>query len=292
MNLVYEKSNLSGIGDRLLDLILVYTYAKMNKYENIFLNWRIDKNLGTKNGKWNTLRTEKTSFRKIDYLEENLLKHLEFPNDINFVSEKKLNELKTNNKIFSEYLGGTSVFDFMNKFKIENKTEFEKEYYNNFHKIKFKNIPENIKNKFNEKIITIHLRRGDKVDNQTNINHGVNENELKELDLLTKQFINQQIEQGFNNFCFISDEKRIKDEYVNLYQNKCNIISVEGDEKSQTYFDLYAMAHSEKILMSQKLSCFTILGTLLGNGKLCYLYNEGRFKQLGFDRYKLIKSPV
>ena len=42
MNLVYENSNLSGIGDRLLDLFLVYTYAKHISCENLFLEWRVN----------------------------------------------------------------------------------------------------------------------------------------------------------------------------------------------------------------------------------------------------------
>jgi len=291
MNLIYENSNLSGIGDRLIDLILVYTFSKLNNYNNVYLNWRIDTDLGSNIDKWYSHRTNRTPFRKIDYLQENMLNFLEYPKNIKFVSNDELNILKNdnNNKVFSSYLGGTSVFDFINKFNIQD-NDFEQKYYDNFKKIKFINIPNDIIKIFENKVITIHLRRGDKVDEDANGTNGVNNEQLYELDYKTRKFIDNEINLGNKNICFISDEKKIRDNYINLYENKCNVIVIEGDEISQTYYDLYAMAHSEKILMSQKLSCFSILGTLLGNGELYYFYKEGRFKELGFNLYKKFKK--
>ena len=40
---IYKNSNKSGIGDRLFDLILIYTYSKYLDCDYLFLSWFVDK---------------------------------------------------------------------------------------------------------------------------------------------------------------------------------------------------------------------------------------------------------
>ena len=88
---IYSNSNLSGIGDRLLDIMLVLTYANYLDYKEIYLHWKIDNNdmIGD-NSYYSKLRKEKTSFRGIDYLLNNLQNYLTLPSSINFVENDEL----------------------------------------------------------------------------------------------------------------------------------------------------------------------------------------------------------
>ncbi len=294
MDFIYLNSNRSGIGDRLIDLILVYTFAKFNGYNNIYLTWIEDKQDMISNNSIHTIiRREKTPFREKDYLLVNLLNFIILPDDIIFVSEKELNEKVSlsNNFVFNEYMGlKYSVFTFVNKFlntySEEDKNNFINIYYDNYSKIKFKNIPDDIINtfKFNN-IITIHLRRSDKVVNDNGDSNGILVKDLEKLNNITIQFVEKCIEKGFKNICFVSDEKIVKKTFINLFENKCNIINFDGDDISQTYYDLYCISNSKKILMSQNFSVFSIIGSLIGKNTLYYIYNSGLLVDRGFNNY-------
>ena len=69
---LYLKSNKSGIGDRLLDLMLVYTYSQYLNCEKLYLHWTEDNVDMTGNKSiYSTIRREKTPFRSVDYLLKN-----------------------------------------------------------------------------------------------------------------------------------------------------------------------------------------------------------------------------
>jgi hypothetical protein len=293
MDFIYLNSNRSGLGDRLFDLILIYTYAKYLGCNKIYLNWTVDNDdMVGNNSVHSRLRGEKSSFRKNDYILDNLLKYIELPNDIIFVSKQELESKKNNiNVVFDEYMGlRFNINEFINIY-LDNKNSDDKEnfinsYYNNYKLIKFKNIPGHIIDIFNNnEVITIHLRRGDKVIDDNGECNGVNFNEINQLNSDTKNFINKCIQHGYRNICFISDEKKIKEEYIREYTNKCNVINISGDDVSQTYYDLYALSHSKKILKSQVFSVFSMLGSMIGSVNLYYLYNKSKMNQFTSYRY-------
>ena len=101
-NFIYKNSNRSGIGDRLFDLILVYTYCKYLKYDKLYLNWDENNLITIGNGKsiHSKLRIEKTPFRSKDYLLNNLQKYINLPEDIVFVNKNDLNNLCNDNNNF------------------------------------------------------------------------------------------------------------------------------------------------------------------------------------------------
>jgi hypothetical protein len=293
MNFLYNNSNLSGIGDRLFDLILVYTYSKYLNYDKLYLSWKINNNdMIYNDNPYAIARKEKTRFREKDYLLENLLNYLIFPDDIIFVTQEELNGMNNdNNYCFDEYMGlRYSVFTFIDKFlsNIDNneKQIFINMYYENFKKITFKNIPSEIINYFkNNEIITIHLRRGDKVINDNGVSNNIENKDLIELNTITENFINKCISLNYKNICFVSDEQIVKQEFIQKFKDKCNIIDFKGDEISQTYYDIYCLTHSIINFLSQKFSVFSILSSMIGGVKLYYVYEHGKIIDDKFKYY-------
>ena len=294
MYFIYLNSNKSGIGDRIHDLILIYTYSQYIKCDKLYLNWTEDKdNMVGSNSIYSKIRSEKTLFREKDYLLENLQNFIELPNEINFISSEELNN-KSNRKnviVFKDYLGlGYGIKNFIQKYlnfeTIEIKKKFEENYLKNFQKIKFKNINLELINYFKQNpVVTIHLRRGDKVVTDGGITNNIQEFELNNLDSITENFIDYIINSGYSNICFISDEDLVKNKYINKYDKKCNIIKVQSDPITQTYMDLFCLSNSKIIFMSQKFSVFSLLGKLIGNNELYYIWNQSKIKENGFNQY-------
>jgi hypothetical protein len=294
MDFIYLNSNKSGIGDRIHDLILIFTYSQYMKCDKLYLNWTEDKNnMVGSNSIYSKIRSEKTSFREKDYLLENLQNFIEFPNEINFISSDELNNKSTSKNVivFKDYLGlgyGIKIFikKFLNFETIEIKNKFEENYFKNFQKIKLKNINSELTNYFKQNsVVTIHLRRGDKVVNDGGITNNIQEFELNNLDSITESFIDYIINSGYSNICFVSDEYLVKNKYINKYDKKCNIIKINSDPITRTYIDLYCLSNSKIIFMSQKFSVFSLLGKLIGNNKLYYIWNQSKIKENRFNEY-------
>lgn len=294
---IYVNSNKSGIGDRLLDIMLIYTYSKYLKCDNMYLCWHEDnKDMIYANNIYANVRKIKTPFREKDYLLKNLLNFISLPSDIIFVDNQKINNFinDDNTILFTQYMGvGHSVYTFVDTFLSDiseiDKNEFIQNYFDNFNLIAFKNIPAYIVDKFNNNdIITIHLRRGDKIIDDNGASNNINIKYLDELNLLTEKFINKCINLGYKNICIVSDEKKIRNDYCEKFKEVCDIIFFDGDDISQTYYDLYCIANSKKILLSQTFSTFSILGSLINCNKLYYLYKSGLLMSIKFDKYKNI----
>ena len=294
MSFIYSNPNLSGIGDRIFDLILVYTYANFLNYDKIYLHWRNNNNdIVDANDIYHIARKTLTPFREKDYLLENLLNYLLLPKNIIFVTLDEINKLKndSSNFIFDNYMGlQYSVYDFINIFLInitnQQKYEFINSYFENFKKIKFNNIPDDIIDKFNNnEIITIHLRRGDKVIDDNCTTNNIDNQNLESLNNNTELFINKCILLNYKNICFVSDEESVKKKFINKFKDKCNIINCEGNNISQTYIDLYCLSKSKKILLSQKFSVFSMLSSMIGSVDYYYIYNDGKIIRNNFKNY-------
>ena len=296
MKFLYLKFNKSGIGDRLFDLILVYTYSKYLNHDKIYLCWVCDnRDLFSKYNLLSYTRRIKTPFRGKDYLLHNLLKYINLPNDIIFVNKQKMNKLiSEGNYLFKEYMGlKYTVHTFIEKFlpniNKDNKNKFIESYYNNFKKITFNNIPENIIKTFNNnEIVTIHLRRGDKVVDDNGESIGIRYNELDDLNRKTDDAINKCISLNFKNICFVSDEKKIRNKYIEKFKNKCNIFVFDGDDYSQTYYDIYCLVNSKFIILSQRFSVFSIFSSMIKNINMYYILDSNMIKR--FNDYSNIKK--
>lgn len=290
---IYSNSNLSGIGDRLLDIMLVLTYANYLDYDKIYLHWRVNNNdmIGDKSY-YSKLRREKTSFRGVDYLLNNSQNYLTLPSSINFVENDELEKLKNdnNNYNFKEYLGlKYNLYSFMNHYNIKDKKRFEKLYFDNFKKINFKNIPDEIIKYFkNNDVVTVHLRRGDKVAINDDANYGIKISNLDNLNNLTLKKIKLLQKKGFKYFNFVSDEKNTRDYFINILKSELECKYFDGDEISQTYFDLYSIAHSKKILLSQVYSSFSIFASMINKVELNYFNENSKIND--FSKHKHINK--
>ena len=280
--LIYFISNRSGIGDRMMDIILMYTFADCLNAD-LYLNWSDSEKMlmGEKTDIHSILRHDKTPYRAEDFKFKNFIKYIELPNNINFVSEFEIIKLtKLKNTInFFDYLGMQySPYTFLDKYQPNLSLEVKKIFYdtlmNNFKLIKFKNISSDIINIFaNNKIIVIHLRRSDKVVVNPD-EAAISVNELENLDSLTEKFCNYFISKGEKNILFVSDETQIKLKYYQKFKTKCNAIIINVEPVLQTYIDLYCLANASIILLSQKFSAFSLFASCINQSDLYYIYSS------------------
>lgn len=291
MYFIYKNSNGSGIGDRLFDLLLVYNYSKYLGCNKLFLNWKINSITGNENTVHSIARKEKTPFRDVDYLLENLKKYIILPEDICFVSNEKISKLSLddNNNVFTEYMGMRyTLYSFMNKFiKIDDRTDFEKNYFINFKKIKFKNIPDEMIDYFKKnEVVTIHLRRGDKVVSDGGKSNNIDTKDLDNLNNITINSIDNLCNLNYKYFNFVSDEKDVRNKYISLFEDKIICKYFDGDKISQTYYDIYSLVNSKIIVLSQAFSAFSIFSSMIKDGELYYLLDHPKIVE--FSNYRNI----
>ena len=280
MIFIYTNPPDSGLGDRLLDMITIYAYAKFLKCSNIYIKWAFFDHF-----------YEYRKCLRLDFF----FKYIKMPHDIIFFeNEIDIDTVINSNEyiLFNDVLGATSLELFISKYitNDEDKILFTKFYFESFNKIKFKNIPENITCDFDiNNIITIHLRRTDKIsDNE--YAHGVNNKELEYLNDITQKFIDLQIASNNKNICIISDDKSVKKQFINCNLSKCNIFVYDyDDDVLQVYVDFYCLSKSQAIFMSQKFSTFSIVSSLINFTPLYYCFNYGRlfnFNEINYNFYK------
>lgn len=278
MSIIWTNSTLSGLCDRLNDILILSTYAKI-KNKILKFNYRTQP---FENSIQENLRP---LYRKEDYLLENLHKYIKFPENIIIYKENEIITLnKDEDEIFHNYLGGCySPITFYNTFSsnlccIE---KFIETFYNQTKQVLF-NI--NIDLLKYDNFVSVHLRRTDKVSNYTNRHHGIKIEELNELDNITYEIIEKFINKGYTNFYFCSDDKEILKNYINKYNSQINVINNDlsdyisfntlEDQIKSVYTDLYIMSCSKYIILSQKHSSFSLFASLINKSTLIYIYDD------------------
>jgi hypothetical protein len=274
MSFIWTNSSKSGLCDRLIDLFIIASTAKLYNKE-LYLHWEEQPISDIQRNIWNKIRFD-------DYKIENVIQYFIFPDLIHFVSKEELVEISLyhdNNIIFNNYLGGvyspiTFYENFIDKtYTLDTYLDIFKTIINQFKPTDkllnlVKNIPENI--------VSIHLRRTDKssIHISSDDSHGVPLNEMDILNNNTKDIINKLINNGYNNLYFSSDCPLTKLEYEKYYENY-NIINFNTNNNiEQTYIDIYVMSISKYIIMSQKHSSFSLFSSLINQTNLIYLYNN------------------
>ena len=276
MSFIWTNSTKSGLCDRLIDLFIIASMAKIyNKY--LYLVWEEQPINDIQMLIWNKIRFN-------DYKIENVKEYFNFPNFINFISHQDLYN-KVNNKnneediIFDNYLGGIySPITFYDQF-------IDKKY----DKLIFINIFKNLINQFQptnkllnlvkdipENLISVHLRRTDKSSELVSADdsNGVDIRYIDDLNNKTNDIINEFIEKNYKNFYFCSDCPNTKKYYENNYSHM-NIINYNINASiEQTYIDIYLMSKSKYIILSQKHSSFSLFSSMINNVKLIYFYED------------------
>ena len=274
MSIIWNNSTLSGLGDRLNDILILSSFAKI-KNKKLKLIWRTqDFNENCE------FAIKRPSFRRKDYLLENLNKYISLPENIIIYKEGTNIEYNNNeDELYTSYIGGTSspiTFYHANMDNLKyNIKDFLDIYYSQAQNIKF-NFDIYF-DKYN-KIISVHLRRTDKLHVKERETHGVSIDKIHILDNLTFDLIEKFINDGYKNFYFAGDDIYYINQYINKYNNRINILNSklrdDSDDIKNTYLDLYIMANSEFIILSQRHSSFSLLASMINKAKLIYLFND------------------
>jgi len=289
MSFIWTNSTKSGLCDRLIDLFIIASTAKLYNKE-LYLYWEEQPINDIQRNIWNKIRFD-------DYKIENVTQYFNFSDIIHFVSKEILIEMSLYNDnkiIFNNYLGGvyspiTFYENFIDKiYTLDTYLNIFKNLVNQFKPTDkllnlIKDIPENI--------VSIHLRRTDKssIYISSEDSHGVSLNEMDILNNNTKTIINKIINNGYNNLYFSSDCPSTKLEYENIYKNY-NILNFSVNNNiEQTYIDIYIMSISKYIIMSQKHSSFSLFSSLINQSNLIYLYNNDI---LHYNKYYIFKNII
>jgi hypothetical protein len=266
---IWINSAQSGLCDRLMDVFLMASYAKILNCE-LYLSWMVQPINDEQKKIWNEVRFE-------DYKYENFNQYFCLPEIIKIVPPNEL--IHDGAIIFSHYLGGVyNPRSFFQKFLADKDITFEQfqsVYYELFNQFRPTEKLLNIVSGIERPDIAIHLRRTDKVCNNPD-EVQINRNNLDDLDTITINTVNKLITKYDRkvNIFICSDDDNAKLSYQTIY-NKNNIIDYKTDVLiEKTYIDLYLLSISDNILMSQKHSNFSLFSSLINKKKLIYLFNN------------------
>jgi hypothetical protein len=290
MSVIWTESTKSGLGDRLIDLLIMSSFAKYLG-KKLKLNYKIQPFYSSPQ---ELLRPK---YRHFDYKLEYLNKYIDLPNNV-YLYEDNIQITKERNTIyFRYYLGGIySPFTFYDKYI--NRNNIDKEFFiklflEQAKTINFKNIEEKYIDLFKCEYISIHLRRTDKVSNLCgNDHHGIFVEELDSLNSITKNVIDFFIDKkNIKNIYFCGDDNCIINEYIQNYKHKINILNNFiniNDNIYNVYFDLYALSRSKFIILSQKHSSFSLFCSFIHNAYLIYLYDNDIINQTYYNNFNNI----
>jgi hypothetical protein len=288
MNKIFwNNSTLSGLCDRLIDLSLMSAYAKVQD-KNLLLQWNLQSGFTEFQLKtWSKDRFE-------DYKKENFTKYFNLPSNILFLDENNFDGVEL---VFHDYLGGVySTKTFYTKYcdNLCSYEEFKKAHYNTLSEFTPKQALLDIVGTNNVIDISVHLRRGDKVNNNPNFVE-ISSEHLNSLDSLTKECFIQQInlfkEKPTVFVC--SDSAEAKKDFIEEFTERCNFIdrSPINFSYEKTYIDLYLLSISKTIIMSQKHTNFSIFSSLINRNKLIYFFEDNEMIKGGdFLNAKLYRS--
>lgn len=287
-NLFWNNSSASGLCDRLLDICLMSTFAKMNK-SYLYFFWQSVNNGGQyswddgeKKVVWDDVRYE-------DYKLENFLKFFNLPKNL------IINQYPDVYDVFSNYLGGVySPFSFYETFLSENfeLSSFIKEFYNTLSEITPTNYLLDLTKDIELPELSVHLRRKDKI-RKIEDEHSLNFEKIYELNNLTIQSIDGFIKTNHNlKIYFCSDDFEEKEKFNKKYKNNIINFHHKSNLVEDTYVDMYLLSKSNNIILSQKHSNFSIFCSLLNNTNLIYFYEDSPIEKFGFNKLNNFKKFI
>lgn len=282
IRVAWTNTTLSGLSDRLLDLLLVAA-AVQSVNGNLDVTWRTNHDITIEQ------RRMWASPRYDDWKIENIQQYLQMPNFITFHHENDVSFLNNHHLVFDHYLGGVfTPSSFYEKYQIElfkkiGSNITQKEYVNQFYRLvayiqptdKLKTIVAQVQ----RPDLSVHLRRTDKLSHNPD-NAQLHHKMLDDLDLQTEQCIYQILQKTDKpiTIFFCSEDGAVVENYKNKFSNINKLIILESPqflpELVKTYLDLSILACSRIIIMSQVHSNFSLLASLLKQVPLIYFYNN------------------
>jgi hypothetical protein len=282
MRVAWTNATVSGLSDRLLDLLLVAT-AVQSVNGNLDVIWKKNHHITTDQKRlWSSARYE-------DWEIENIQKYLQIPRFITFYQENDISFINNVDLVFGHYLGGiftpSSFYDKYQKelFNKIGSNLTRKEYINQFYQLaacvqptdKLKTILTDVQTPD----LSVHLRRTDKLSHNPDsgqLHHSM----LRELDSQTEQCIHQILQKTKKKLTifFCSEDRGVVQSYKNKFSNVNKLTIIDAPEVLpevvKTYLDLNMLACSRIIIMSQVHSNFSLLSSLLKKVPLIYFYEH------------------
>lgn len=271
--ILWKNPTLSGLGDRFIDLFLLSTLATLQN-SLLFVDWpKFDQSPHI---------YPLTRFEDVD--PKNFLKYLKLPNNIKIIS----NEISDKNSDYSfsdfgDYLGGVySPSTFQKKYLPDiNFDIFYEQYFKTISEFDFRDEFYDLVVDQNIPDISVHLRRTDKLNGSDGWQ--IHNRELNDLNEKTTSVVEHLLSENIDyTLYFASDDASERDKYNNLFEKNIINLSESFNNYLSTYIDLYLMAKSKIIIMSQKHSNFSCLAAMIGRNKLIYMYENIPLEDIGY----------
>ena len=272
MKIVWDNSSLSGLCDRFIDLFLMAAMARVLSSE-LIVPWKINRNFGERQLRvWDKARFD-------DYKYENFSQYFHLPNSVKVMTEEDFSQYDlTDHVYFSDYLGGIFTPTTFHQRHLGQICSFEA--FDEAHRqVLAEFLPKqkllDIIGQVPDLDLAIHLRRGDKVNENPN-NVEISNDALQDLDEMTKTCADKIVSRNEISYVFIcSDEESSTGEYEKRYSEMGHKIikpSRSYTRIERTYVDLFLLSKAKTIVMSQRHSNFSLFASQLHESKLVYFY--------------------
>ena len=285
-SLIWTSPSITCLGDRLVDTMILSTYAKLINAD-LYFPWKdCPFTIGSENNPTYSYKPgENKTWDKVrfeDYKFENYSKYFNLPKNI------KINESTDNiTHYFNDILGGcVSPNLFYKRYASDLCTieEFNKLFRETMSEFKPTEILLDLVKNNQKPDVSVHLRRTDKINVLGDYSSFMTYEGLDRLNEMTKDAINK-LDNGNRSFYFSSDDVNERDKYHNSYPNhikhNTNCTDVE-----KTYIDLYMLSISDYIILSQVHSNFSIFASYINDSKLIYLYDNCMIVSQEFNENK------
>jgi len=273
-SILWTNPSITCLGDRLLDTVILSTFAKVLNAD-LYFPWKDCPFTigGGDNPTYSYKDGENKTWDKVrfdDYKFENYTQYFNLPTNV------KINEPINNpTHFFGDVLGGcTSPILFYKKYMstLCSLDEFKKHFRETMSEF---TPTEKLLSLVADKPkpdVSVHLRRTDKINTQGDYSTFMTYDGLNLLNEKTNEAIGKLYD-GKKSFYFSSDDIEERDRYQLLYPNYIeHDTSCSAIEK--TYIDLYMLSISDYIILSQIHSNFSVFASYINESKLVYLYDS------------------
>jgi len=269
MRIRWNKPTESGLGDRLMDMRLVVTYARLNSAQLLLVWPKFE------------AKSIDAEHRRTDILVGNVLKYLTFPKEVAFDSSPA-------DEIFPNYLGGgVDNHDFWHAY-LQGSCSFET-FITTLDQVTsefgFCEAVNSFTSSLPATFVSFHVRRSDKVRNEgwPTDNHMVKAAELPELDALTIRAIDRHLSEGCQHMFFCGDEDAKTQLFIEHASSKgANIIRLPEMQKWETtFYDMAVMTKSSANVVSNRRSSFCLFPSLVGRRPCYTVYDKFYEKSVG-----------
>lgn len=272
-SILWTNPSITCLGDRLLDTVILSTYAKVLDVD-LYFPWKDcpftigggdDPTYSYKDGEnktWDKVRFD-------DYKFENYTQYFNLPTNV------RINESVNHpTHFFGDVLGGcTSPILFYKKYmsNLCSLEEFKKYFRETMSEFTPTDKLLSLVNNKPKPDVSVHLRRTDKINTQGDYSTFMTYDGLGLLNEKTHEAISKLYD-GKKSFYFSSDDIEERNKYQLLYPNYIeHDTSCSAIEK--TYIDLYMLSISDYIILSQIHSNFSVFASYINESKLVYLYD-------------------